>query len=101
MKVSTAGPLQVEGTAGGETLRQRAALVNLRTIKEARRLLAVSGGELWEVRWEDLRKPQQSDPGDQGSHEGVECLSGILGMQQALTRCSASFLASFLVLYKS
>lgn len=43
MKISTAGPLQGEGTAGGETLRQRAALVNLGTNEEARRLRSVSG----------------------------------------------------------
>lgn len=95
------GALQVERTASGQTLRQRAALVNLRATKEARRLLGVSGRELWEVRREDLREPQQSDPEDRGSHEGEECLSSILGMQQALTRCAASFLAFFLILYKS
>lgn len=42
------------GIPNGKTLRQRAALVDLRPNKEARRLFSVSGGELCEVRWEGL-----------------------------------------------
>lgn len=44
MKISIAGPLQMEGTAGGEALRQRAALVNLGANKEAGRLSVRVGG---------------------------------------------------------
>lgn len=90
MKISIAGPLQMEGTAGGEALRQRAALVNLGANKEAGRLLSESGGAVGSEVGGPLGAPAVSSRRPR-KREGVECLSGILGMQQALTSVQHHF----------
>lgn len=79
MRLSRAGPFQVEGTASRETLRERVALATLRTNQGARGCSCVLGGELC------MGGEVTGACGGHNSqiHETKGDSRGTLGMQQA------------------